>query len=99
VKKIAAVLALGFSVASASAFAQTFKGFVQDEMCAGKPAMKGNAECSKKCIKGGSPAVLVAEDGTIYKIANQSSVVPHAGENVTVEGKLNGDTITVDKVK
>jgi len=68
-------------------------------MCAGKPAMKGNADCAQKCIKGGSPAVLVIEDGKIYKINNQAKIVSHAGMNVIVEGTLNGDTITVDSVK
>ena len=55
--------------------------------------------CAKKCLKNGDTAVLVAPDGKIFKIANQSSVIPHAGEHVTVEGTLAGDTITVDKVK
>ena len=75
------------------------KGFVEDTACAGKPAMKDNAECAQKCIKGGSPDVLVSEDGTIYKIANQDKIVSHAGMKVAVEGTLNGDTITVASVK
>ena len=61
--------------------------------------MKGDADCAKKCIKGGSPAVLVTEDGKIYKIANQDKIVAMAGENVTVMGKLKGDTLTVASVK
>ena len=60
---------------------------------------RSRCECAKKCIQGGSPAVLVTADGTIYKIANQDKLVSHAGENVTVTGKANGDTITVDSVK
>ena len=83
---------------AASSFAADFKGFVQDESCSTKPAMKGNAACAEKCIKGGSAAVLVTEEGKIYKIANQDKITAHAGHNVTVSGKLAGDTITVDKV-
>ena len=50
-------------------------------------------------IKGGSPAVLVTTDGKIYKISNQDKIVASAGENVTVMGKLKGDTLTIDSVK
>jgi hypothetical protein len=60
--------------------------------------MRGNVDCANKCIKGGSPAVLVTEDGKIYKIADQAKVVDHAGKKVTISGKLKDDTITVAKV-
>jgi len=43
--------------------------------------------------------VLVADDGTIYKIADQAKIVAHAGMKVTVTGTLKGDTISVDSVK
>ena len=78
--------------------AADFKGFVEDTACSTKPAMKNDAECAQKCIKGGSPAVLVTEDGTIYKIADQDKIVAHAGHNVTITGDLKGDTISVTKV-
>lgn len=90
------LLTMGLSVA---ALAADYKGFVEDEMCSKMAAMKGNAECAQKCIKGGSPAVLVMPDGTIYKIANQDKILSFAGKNVTVNGKLAGDTLTVASVK
>jgi hypothetical protein len=61
--------------------------------------MKGDADCAQKCIKGGSPAVLVTPEGKVYKIANQDKIVASAGMNVTVSGSLKGDTLTVDSVK
>jgi hypothetical protein len=61
--------------------------------------MKDDADCAKKCIKGGSPAVLVTDDGKIYKIANQDKIVEHAGMKVVVTGDMKGDTITVASVK
>jgi Protein of unknown function (DUF5818) len=91
-----ATLALGLA---ANGLAAEFKGFVEDTKCSTMPAMKGDSECAKKCIQGGSPAVLVMPDGKIYKIANQDKIVAHAGETVTVSGKLAGDTLTVDSVK
>jgi hypothetical protein len=97
--KIFAVIGLMTMGLAASAMAAQFKGFVEDTACANKPEMKGDAECAKKCIKGGSPAVLVTDDGKVYKIANQDKIVASAGMNVTVMGKLKGDTITVASVK
>jgi hypothetical protein len=97
-RRFTAVAALVFGLA-ASGLAAEFKGFVEDTKCSTNPAMKDDAACAKKCIQGGSPAVLVTDDGKIYKIDNQAKIVDHAGMKVTVNGKLNGDTITVASVK
>jgi hypothetical protein len=97
-KKLTAVATLALGLAAVG-MAADFKGFVEDTKCSTNPAMKNDAECAQKCIKGGSPAVLVTEDGKIYKIDNQAKIVDHAGMNVTVTGKLKGDTITIDSVK
>ncbi len=97
-KKVTALSLLAMGLA-ASAMAAEFKGFVEDTKCAGMPAMKGDSQCAQKCIKGGSPAVLVTPEGKIYKISNQALITPHAGMNVTVNGSLKGDTITVASVK
>jgi (2Fe-2S) ferredoxin len=97
-KKITALATLILGLAGTSLAAE-FKGFVEDTMCAGKPEMKNDAECAQKCIKGGSPAVLVMPDGKIYKIANQEKITSLAGKNVTVNGSLKGDTLTVNTVK
>jgi hypothetical protein len=90
-----AVVAVAFT---STAMAAQFKGVVEDQNCSKMPAMQGNADCAKKCIKGGTPAVLVTPDGHVYKIANQDKIVAHAGENVVVDGELAGDTITVKGV-
>ena len=98
-KKLTAVAALTFGLA-ALGMAADFKGFVEDTMCSTNPAMKNNAECAQKCIKGGSPAVLVTDDGKIYKIANQDKVTKDSyGKKVTVSGKMDGETITVESLK
>jgi hypothetical protein len=97
-KKISAVALLTMGLAAAGMAAE-FKGFVEDTKCSTMASMKGDADCAQKCIKGGSPAVLVTPDGKIYKIANQDKIVASAGLNVTVTGKLKGDTITIDSVQ
>ena len=97
-KRLTALAALVLGI-TAFASAAEFKGFVEDTACSTKAEMKADAECAKKCIKGGSPAVLVTADGKVYKIANQDKIVAHAGETVTVTGTAKDDTITIASVK
>jgi hypothetical protein len=97
-KKVIMALAMA-GVLSMTAMAADVTGTIIDQNCASKPAMKGDIACATKCIKGGSPAVLLTDDGKVYKIANQQKIVEHAGHKVTVTGKMEGDTITVDSVK
>jgi hypothetical protein len=79
--------------------AAEFKGYIIDEKCSTMADMKGNVECATKCMKGGSPAVLVTEDGKVYKIDKQAKVVPLAGKQVTIMGEMKGDTIALKSVK
>jgi Protein of unknown function (DUF5818) len=95
VKKLAVV----FAFASISAMAADWTGTIMDTKCSSNKAMRENAACAEKCIKGGSPAVLVTDDGTVYKIADQDKVVAHAGHKVTITGTMDGDTIRVESVK
>jgi hypothetical protein len=101
-KKLLAVSVLSLSFLSVSALAQTFHGVVSDSMCAHNNMMKAStaahADCAKKCIKMGSPAVLIVGN-KIYNVANAASLNPYAGKTVTVDGKLTGNTITVMSVK
>ena len=87
------------ALVGASAFAADYNGYIIDEACAAKPAMKGNEACARKCIKGGSPAVLLSADGKVYKLDDQAKVTEHAGHKVVVTGALNGDVIKVDSIK
>jgi hypothetical protein len=92
---LAFALVAGFSTV---AMAAEFKGYIIDEKCSTKAGMKGNVDCATACLKGGSPAVLVTEGGKIYKLDDQAKVVPLAGKQVTVTGKMTGDTIAVASV-
>ncbi len=91
--------ALFLTVAATSAFAEDWKGTISDAMCAGKHvnATPEDMACAKKCVKGGSPAVLVVGE-KVYKIDNQDSVKDHIGHKVNVSGTMTGDTIHIDKV-
>lgn len=97
-KKVFAMSA-ALALFSLSATAADVTGYIIDKMCANNAAMKGNVECANKCIKGGSPAVLVTDDGKIYNISDQAKVLKDAGKKVTISGDVNGDTISVKKIK
>jgi nitrite reductase/ring-hydroxylating ferredoxin subunit len=88
-----------FGLAAISAMAADVTGFIMDKKCSSNKAMVGNEACAKRCIGGGAEAVLATEDGKIYAISNQDKVKDAAGKKVTVTGKVEGDSITVESVK
>jgi hypothetical protein len=94
------LLVLGASL-SLCGWAESLGGYIVDQSCAGQKAMWDDAACTARCVKGSIKLVLVTEDGTVYKIANQDKVKfeTYYGKKVTVSGKMEGDTITVDSVK
>jgi hypothetical protein len=96
-KRGIALFALGSALALMAAAAD-FSGYIIDQNCSSKSDMKGNEACARKCIKGGSPAVLLSNDDKVYKLDDQTKASEHAGHKVKVSGTLNGDTIKVDSI-
>jgi Protein of unknown function (DUF5818) len=88
-----------FGLAAMSAMAADVTGYVIDKNCASKKEMLGDEACAKRCMGRGAPAVLATEDGKIYTISNQDKIKDLAGKKVTVTGKVDGESITVDSVK
>ena len=93
-KKLLAVLAL----CASSAMAADVTGYIIDKNCSTKKEMFGNEACAKSCMGRGAPAVIATEDGKVYSISNHDKVKEMAGKKVTVTGKMDGDTITVDTI-
>jgi hypothetical protein len=103
-KKYLILAALVLSAGASFGFKATgehLKGYINDANCAASKKDMGTlsqrVKCVNMCIKGGEAAVLVVGD-KVYKIANQKAVVKYAGENVTVDGNVTGDTIEVTKI-
>ena len=88
-----------FGLATLSAMAADWTGYIVDKNCSTKKEMFGNEECAKSCMAKGAKAVFATEDGKIYQIANQDKVKDAAGKKVTLTGKMDKDVITVDEVK
>jgi hypothetical protein len=97
-KRGIALFGLGSALALAAAGAD-FSGYIIDQNCSSKADMKGNEACARKCIKGGSPAVLLSADNKVYKLDDQAKVAEHAGHKVIVTGKVDGDAIKVESIK
>jgi hypothetical protein len=79
---------------------QTIHGFVSDSHCGATHSSPSAAasKCIKGCMKGGSEAVVVS-DGKVYHLkGNATEVAKYAGQNVTVTGTVDGDTLTVASV-
>ena len=114
ITKVAVVFTLLVSAVYLSAAdAVTVNGYVLDSACAftkglDKPISK---QCAISCAKGGSPLVILTEDGTIYwpiadttpSSGQNSKLVPFAGSKVTVSGKVyergGSKAIVIDKIE
>jgi len=90
------------SLFTVSAMAEKYSGTISDAKCgmAHADASEKSMKCVQGCVKGGQAPVLVV-DGKVYKIADDSKakVMDHLGHKVVVDGKLEGETITIKSVK
>src|SRR3954453_18444107 len=74
------------------------KGYVLDSACAFTKGLKKpiSGECATACAKAGSPLVILAPSGAIYwpiaattpSSGQNDKLLPFAGQNVTVSGKV-----------
>ena len=92
----------------AGAADRTMTGDISDSMCGTSHAKMISShqgtkwtdrDCTQACIKAGAKYVFVSE-GKVYGISNQgeSGLARYAGENVSLTGNVNGDTVTVSKI-
>ncbi len=101
-KRFAMVLSLG-AMFALSAMAESWTGTISDSMCGAKHAAgeEKDAKCVEGCVKqhGAEPVLVVGDK--VYKLSADSKekVAAHLGHKVTVDGKLDGETISVDSVK
>jgi hypothetical protein len=100
-KKLVLAAFLASSVCSVAAFADTMSGVISDSHCGVKHNAAGEAteKCVNGCLKGAAKPVLVS-DGKVYQLdeASQSKAAALAGKSVNVDGKLEGDTVTVSSI-
>ena len=85
-----------------SAFAASWTGYISDSGCGAKHAdgSEKAMNCVKGCVKGKGAAPVFVVDGKVLKIddASKAKVMDHLGHKVTINGKLDGETVSVDSV-
>jgi hypothetical protein len=98
--------AAGSAVSAAGAIV----GYVSDEKCAMSGSKASTAAewikpdafeaCVKDCLKEGAEPVFVTEDNKILKFdaASKKKIESFVGHKVSVTGKVQGTTITVDSI-
>ena len=98
VKNLLIAVVMVLSLLALPVLAQEWTGYISDAKCGLKGASDDHAKCAEKCVKAGAAAVFIA-DGKVYKIADPAKVQDHVGHKVTITGKMDGDTISVEDVK
>jgi hypothetical protein len=76
-------------------------GVVTNDMCGAKDASAAKAQCTKDCVgkHGAKLALYDAASKKVYVLEPQDKATGHEGHTVTVEGKLDGDTIHVTSLE
>ena len=96
---VAVILLIGAGLTIAAPQGKTGKwsGTVSDTKCGAKEGH--TAECTKSCV--GRGAMYAFVDGTTHKVYTlnpQDMAAPHAGHSVTIEGSVDGETITATAI-
>lgn len=99
--KSAVFLVLLLSASVLRAQPTELRGTVTDAMC-GKHHMMKNAsaaQCTRTCVKSGSEFALVSGDKLYILKGDKSRLDKFAGDEVVVNGELNGNSVTVRGIK
>jgi hypothetical protein len=88
------------TVAASAQSSQTLTGTVSDAMCGAHHMIQGAtaAQCTHKCVTQGSDFALVSGSQVYTLKGDKSQFDKLAGQKVTIKGKVNGTTITVDSI-
>jgi hypothetical protein len=101
-----ALSALCMSVLSFGAVG-TWKGAISDKMCGADHNGKDPVACTRACVKGGSPYVLVVGKDKSFDIENQKDAAiadllyKYAGRSVVVSGTEteDGKSLKIESIK
>lgn len=89
------------SLFTVSAMAEEWTGFIGDSQCKHDGTKEKDAACTKACIeKKGADPVFVSEGKVLnFDADSKDKAKAMAGEKVTIDGSMNGDTITISSIK
>jgi hypothetical protein len=100
-KKLIVATMMLASVGAMSAMAESMTGFIGDSQCKHDGSTAKDVACTKACIrKKGADPVFVSEGKVLkFDAASMPQAKKMAGEKVTIDGTVNGDTLTVASIK
>ncbi len=101
-KKLFFASLLSVSLCSFAAYADDISGYISDAHCgaAHSAPSEANTKCIvDMCMKKGSDPVLV-KDGKVMKFdtGSKDKVKAFAGQNVKIDGSMDGDVVTVNSI-
>ncbi len=76
-------------------------GWISDASCGASNAnaSKASRDCAHTCIKAGSKAVFVADEGgKVYQLSDAAKAAKFLDKKVKVSGKVSGDKIEVASI-
>ncbi len=101
-KKLVSASLMTAALCATGAMADELTGYISDAHCGAKhdKVSAANTKCVvDMCLKGGADPVLV-KDGKVMKFdaASRDKAVAHAGENVKIDGTVEGDTVKITSI-
>jgi hypothetical protein len=101
-KKLVFASFLTVSLCSFTAAADELTGYISDAHCgaAHSSVSEPSTTCIDACLKKGYDPVLV-KDGKVMKFddASKEKAKAYAGENVKIDGTMNGDVVTISSIQ
>ncbi|MGD0403088.1 MAG: DUF5818 domain-containing protein [Candidatus Acidiferrales bacterium] len=77
----------------------TWSGIVTNDKCGAKDASEQGAGCTRGCVTRGAKLALYDTDNKkVYVLDPQEKATGHEGQDVTVKGTVDGDTIHVTSI-
>jgi hypothetical protein len=103
---VAVLMAVSWSAEPRETTTKTWTGWFSDKQCArvtpGEEPRPNGAECVKKCLAEGSPAVFISEQAkAVYGVLDYASAPKDVGFHVEITGEVDekAKTISVKSVK
>jgi len=95
---ILAVVALPLLAQKNEATDGTWSGTLLYSSCNADEAFNEAPDCTKDIVPGAKLSLYDDTSRVMFRLEPEEKVIGHAGDSVTVRGKLDGETIRVDSV-
>lgn len=101
-KKFLSIVSLG-SMLAVGGVAATLNGSISDVNCGAKhtAGTEADQKCVQACVNGKGADAVFIHDGQVLKLSadSKAKVTPFLGQKVKVNGKIDGDTVTIKSIK